>query len=145
MFPDGLLEKQGIPVDALFLFDPVARHASKGGEVAPANVARLYIARRRLDPALVAKYDHTIGPLWHMMFHNPMRVFFAETAVRHAPSVKAHISTFLGSHGAIGGVGWKHVTEDAACQRSVAAFMNSAFAGTKVPVHLMSYPPASVP
>jgi hypothetical protein len=140
-----ILEKQGIQVDAMFLFDPVARHASKGGEVVPTNVARLYIARRRLDPALVAKYDHTIGPLWHMMFHNPMRAFFGETAVRHAPSVKAHISTFLGSHGAIGGVGWKHVTEDAPCQRRVAEFMNSAFAGTKVPVHLASVPPSSMP
>lgn len=140
-----ILEKQGIKVDALFLFDPVARHASRGGEVVPANVALLFIARRRLDPTLVAKYDHTIGPLWHTMFHNPMRIFFGDTAVRHAPSVKAKISTFPGSHGAIGGVGWKHVTEDAACQRSVAEFMNSAFAGTKVPVHLVSIPPSSVP
>jgi hypothetical protein len=70
-----ILEKQGRAVDALFLFDPVARHASEGGEVVPANVALLFIARRRLDPALVAKYDHTIGPLRHALFHNPMRVF----------------------------------------------------------------------
>src|SRR6266404_2319493 len=122
-----ILQKQGIGVDALFLFDPVARHASEGGVVVPANVALLYIARRRLDPALVAKYDHTIGPLWHAILHNPMRVFFGETAVTEAASVKATISTFPGSHGAIGGVGWKHVSEDTDCQKDVAAFMNSAF------------------
>jgi hypothetical protein len=140
-----ILQKQGIAVDAMFLFDPVARHASEGGEVVPANVALLYIARRRLDPALVAKYDHTIGPLWHTMFHNPMRVFFGETAIRHAASVKTKVSAFLGSHGAIGGVGWKHVREDANCQMQVAAFMNSAFAMAKVPVHLRSFPPSTVP
>ena len=140
-----ILGQRGIPVDALFLFDPVARHASRGGEVVPGNVALLFIARRRLDPTVVAKYDHTIGPLWHMMFHNPMRVFFGETAVRHAPSVKAHISTFLGSHGAIGGVGWKHVTEDTSYQRAVAHFMNSAFSVAKLPVRLTPYPPSAVP
>ena len=140
-----ILQKQGIRVDAMFLFDPVARHASQGGEVVSANVALLYIARRRLDPGLVAKYDHTIGPLWHRMFHNPMRVFFGETAVRHAGSVNAKISAFPGSHGAIGGVGWKHVSEDTNCQIHVAAFMNSAFAMAKLPVHLRSYPPSNMP
>src|SRR4051794_31599940 len=35
-----ILQKQGIRVDAMFLFDPVARHASKGGTVVPGNVAR---------------------------------------------------------------------------------------------------------
>jgi hypothetical protein len=140
-----ILQKQGIGVDAMFLFDPVARHASKGGEVVPRNVALLYVVRRRLDPVLMAKYDHTIGPLWHRMFHNPMRVFFGETAISHAASVKTKISAFPGSHGAIGGVGWKHVKEDSDCQRHVAAFMNSAFAATKVRVHLTSHPPSSVP
>ncbi len=72
----------------MFLFDPVARHASEGGEVVPANVALLYIARRDLDSKLVAKYDHTIGPLWHTVLHNPMRVFFGETAIGHATSVR---------------------------------------------------------
>ena len=140
-----ILQKQGIGVDALFLFDPVARHASEGGEVVPANVALLFVARRQLDPRLVAKYDHTIGPMWHTMFHNPMRVFFGETAISSAPAVKANSCAFPGSHGAIGGVGWKHVTEDANCQRNVAAFMNSAFAETKVAVRLVSYPPSGEP
>ncbi|MCC8937539.1 hypothetical protein H8A99_13925 [Bradyrhizobium sp. Arg68] len=140
-----ILHKQGIRVDAMFLFDPVARHASKGGVVVPANVHLLYIARRLLDPVLVAKYDHSIGPFWHTMFHNPMRVFFGETAVSHATSVKAKIAAFRGSHGAIGGVGWKHVSEDADCQFEVAAFMNSAFAQARIPVQLTSHPPTSVP
>jgi pimeloyl-ACP methyl ester carboxylesterase len=142
-----ILKKQGkgIAVDAMFLFDPVARHASKGGTVVPANVSLLYIARRRLDPTMVAKYDHTIGPLGHSIFHNPIRVFFGETATRHAASVRAVVSDFLGSHGAIGGVGWKHVTEDTECQKQVAAFMNRAFAKTSVPVRLTAYPPSTEP
>lgn len=140
-----ILKQQGVGIDAMFLFDPVARHASEGGEIVPDNVAVLYIVRRRLDPALVAKYDNTIGPLWHMMFHNPMRVFFGETGVEYAASVKTTIAAFPGSHGAIGGVGWKHVTEDTACQIQVAGFMNAAFAATKVPVQLKSYAPSSVP
>jgi pimeloyl-ACP methyl ester carboxylesterase len=140
-----ILGKQGIRIDAMFLFDPVARHASEGGAVVPTNVVSLYIARRRLDPALVAKYDHTIGPLWHRMFHNPMRVFFGETATQHASSVKAVISDFRGSHGAIGGVGWKHVAEDTDCQKQVAGFMNNAFSTTSIPVRLQAYPPSTVP
>ena len=140
-----ILHEAKVGIDAMFLFDPVARHASRGGEVVPGNVAKLYVARRRLDPKLVAKYDHTIGPLWHKMFHNPMRVFFGETAISHAASVKTKVSAFPGSHGAIGGVGWKHVSEDEDCQRHVAGFMNSAFTATKLGVHLTSYPPSSVP
>jgi len=140
-----ILQKKGVRVDAMFLFDPVARHASEGGTVVPANVSSLYIARRRLDPALIAKYDHTIGPLWHSMFHNPMRVFFGETAIRYAASVKAVVSEFRGTHGAIGGVGWKHVAEDTDCEKLVAAFMNRAFAATSVSVHLHAYPPSAVP
>jgi hypothetical protein len=139
-----ILQQQGIGLDAMFLFDPVARHASRGGEVVPKNVAFLYVVRRRLDPVLVAKYDHTIGPLWHTMFHNPMRVFFGETAVGHAASVKTRTWAVPGSHGAIGGVGWKHVKEDTDCQRNVAAIMNTAFAVTKVGVKLTPYPPSGV-
>jgi hypothetical protein len=140
-----ILQKQGIDVEAMFLFDPVARHASQGGEVVPKNVASLYIVRRRLDPELVAKYDHTIGWPGHRMFHNPMRVFFGETATKHAASVKTRSWAVPGSHGAIGGVGWKHVKEDIDCQRHVAAIMNTAFKVTKVGVHLRSFPPSSVP
>jgi hypothetical protein len=34
---------------------------------------------------------------------------------------------FIGSHGALGGVGWKDVAHDADCQFKVADWMNAAF------------------
>ena len=74
-----------------------------------------------------------------------MRVFFGTTAIRYAGSVKQWTSDFRGSHGAIGGVGWKHVIEDAGCQIQVAKFMNAAFVEAKVPVRLIAFPPTSVP
>ena len=51
------LQKDGIVVKAMFLFDPVARHMCSGGEVIPANVRRAYVAYRALDADIVAKED----------------------------------------------------------------------------------------
>jgi hypothetical protein len=138
------LALRGISVSAMFLFDPVARHASTGGEVIPANVERVWIARRRLDRDLVEKYDHTIGPL-KLIAHNPMRVFFGTTGDRYLGSGPLVAESFRGSHGAVGGVGWQHVTEDAACQTAVASFMNLAFSSVGLPVSLQAYAPSTVP
>ncbi|WP_213982448.1 hypothetical protein [Sphingomonas sp. dw_22] len=138
------LTRRNIRVAAMFLFDPVARHMSKGGEIIPANVERVWIARRRLDRDLVEKYDHTIGPL-KLIAHNPMRVFFGTTGDRYLGSGPLVVESFRGSHGAVGGVGWTHVTEDAACQTAVATFMTNAFASVRLPVALQAYPPSSMP
>ena len=140
-----VLKRQNVKVDALFLFDPVARHLSRGGVVVPDNVNAVFIARRKLDPSMVAKYDHTIGPVWHLVAHNPMRVFFGTTASKYAGSGECKQSYLLGSHGAMGGVGWKHVSEDSNCQIQVAGFMNAAFKNLGLPIQLTSSPPANVP
>jgi hypothetical protein len=154
------LQKDGINVRALFLFDPVARHMCSGGEVIPANVDRAYVAYRSLDADIVARYEATISTggspmpdkigkfsIWNAatLFNpvgaaieyatngNPIRPSFGKTATqmagpRYRQDGKARmvVKTFRGSHGALGGVGWKMVKEDLACQEAVAGFMNDA-------------------
>ena len=39
MMAAQILNKQGLRVDAMLLFDPVARHASESREIVPGNVA----------------------------------------------------------------------------------------------------------
>jgi pimeloyl-ACP methyl ester carboxylesterase len=154
------LQKDGVPVKALFLFDPVARHMCSGGEVIPANVRRAYVAYRALDADIVARYEATISAggapmpdkigkfsVWkaatlfnpvgaaieYVTNGNPIRPTFGKTATQMAgPRFREDgkasmvVKTFRGSHGALGGVGWKMVKEDVACQEAVAGFMNDA-------------------
>jgi len=177
-----MLEKDKIDVDAMFLFDPVARHLSHGGEVVPKNVKQLNVAYRRLDPALVNKYDYTIGTVFTVgnvlssvnpaaaeaakltfsdtkvgnlfrdswldravnkpvagIAHNPFRVFFGNTGKKYlGNSAAADYRTFSGTHGALGGVGWPHVSEDKLCEIEVASFMNEAFTKNGISVELRS-------
>src|SRR5579871_4084330 len=126
-----------IPVDSLFLFDAVARHIWAGGEVIPANVAFVRHAVRSHDPAFIAKYEGTINS----GVGNPARPWFGNTAMQSTTAGNYHYRTFLGSHGALGGVGWKHVTEDPACQIAVANWMNGCMAMRGVPGVLRSFPP----
>ena len=126
-----LLEKKcQIPVDSLFLFDAVARHVFKGGEVIPANVQFSRHARRDLRTRLVLKYEGTFSDVEvkgvaMTNASNPMRPTFGNTGLTwrgngdHQPAVP-----FAGSHGALGGVGWGFVTEDEQCQLQVAEYMN---------------------
>lgn len=119
-----ILRDAKLDVDGLFLFDPVARHLTSGGEGIPANVKVSRVALRSLDPVIVRKYEGTIdGGLG-----NPMRPSFGSMAVLPAGQGKHDMRYFIGSHGALGGVGWTHVREDPACQKSVANYMNEGFA-----------------
>ena len=119
------LETIGVPVHSMFLFDPVARHPYPGGEVIPGNVAFSRIARRDQSWSFVMKYEGTLSDSKKLGdSSNPCRPFFGNTGLNwrglgdhQTPSV------FKGSHGALGGVGWKFVTEDAACQLQVSAWM----------------------
>lgn len=56
-----LLGRAGINVDAMFLFDPVARYIGRGGVVVPSNVQLLRIASRAFDDKSVAKYDGLVA------------------------------------------------------------------------------------
>ncbi len=119
------LEMIGVPVHSMFLFDPVARHIYPGGEVIPANVAFSRIARRDQSWSFVMKYEGTLSDSKKLGdSSNPCRPFFGNTGLtwrgfgdHRTPTV------FKGSHGALGGVGWKFVTEDAACHAQVSAWM----------------------
>lgn len=142
------LKADKIDVDGMFLFDPVARHVIPGGEVIPANVKAVWVARRSTSPALVVKYEGTIGlnlPGGIGIMNNPMRVWFGGTAHQYEGPGTYKEQTFAGSHGALGGVGWTHVIEDAPCQVAVAAWMNSAFKTCGLQITLSSYPPSSKP
>ncbi len=134
------LEEKGVPVDSLYLFDAVARHIYPGGEVIPDNVHFSRHARRSQDPAFVAKYEDSIG-----YGENPTRPSFGQTGTSYLGSGDHSYATFLGSHGALGGVGWSVVTEDPACQRAVAAYMNGALLARRVNVALTAVSPTGAP
>ncbi len=52
-----------IDIDAMFLFDPVARHPYWGGTMIPANVKEVWKVHRLLDPKAVAEYDNLFARL----------------------------------------------------------------------------------
>ena len=130
-----LLEKKNIEVDALFLFDAVARHKEPGGEVIPKNVLYSRHARRDLKAPLIVKYEGTFSDLEIKGFSlvngsNPMRPSFGNTGLswrtrEDGRGDHERAVPFPGSHGALGGVGWSFVTEDESCQKRVASWMNA--------------------
>ena len=125
-------------MDSLFLFDAVARHIYPGGEVIPANVRYSRHARRSQDAAFVKKYEGSIGT-----GQNPCRPSFGNTGVTYKGGGDHRAMIFKGSHGALGGVGWKIVTEDATAQVAVAGWMNAAFAERRLSVAVRSFAPVS--
>ena len=137
-----ILAKDKIDVDGMFLFDPVARHMSSGGEVVPANVKQTWVARRSLDPELVRKYEKAELTAY-LPVSNPMRPWFGGTATRALGTGLFKSETFRGSHGALGGVGWKKVAEDSLCQQQVATWMNAAFTEAGLSITLRPHPPSS--
>jgi hypothetical protein len=138
-----MLERDGIAIDSLFLFDAVARHNYSGGAVIPANVRYSRHARRSLAPDFVEKYEGTIKHinLIHGM-QNPIRPLFGNVGLTwrgdgdHAPA-----ETFFGSHGALGGVGWRFVVEDSECERAVAQWMGEHLKDRGVEVTLDAIAP----
>lgn len=113
------LARQDIAVDGLFLFDPVDRSLAMTFGI-PKNVKFSRTAFRHTPKKLVDKYEDTIG--WAQ---NPMRPSFGNLDVTPSGSGDHTLrKDFTGSHGALGGVGWSHVTEDPDCQMAVAMFMN---------------------
>ena len=154
------LERLGKRVDSMFLFDPVARHMTEGGEVIPANVDSVSIIRRRLDRDIVERSSHIIpiGPT--MLFggttgmatygaasaynyvQNPMRTWFGFTGTTYlGPKEHKDEVSFAGTHGAIGGVGTADVPEDRGVQDMCAKWMNARFAARRVPITLIAVPP----
>jgi hypothetical protein len=77
--------------------------------------------------------------------HNPVRNWFDTTATSAENGVSVVKGEFLGSHGALGGVGWTHVKEDPACQNEVAKFMNKGLTKARISFQLTPQPPNSKP
>jgi pimeloyl-ACP methyl ester carboxylesterase len=132
-----LLKEKGREVHSLFLFDAVARHIFPGGEVIPSNVLFSRHAKRTDDPSFIAKYEGSIN----LGGGNPARPWFGHTGVTHIGHGSHKMRTFVGSHGALGGVGWKHVGEDARCQEQVAVWMTKRMTQRGLSVVLKSHAP----
>ena len=140
-----MLERDGIPVDSLFLFDAVARDEFPGGKVIPANVGFSRHARRSLSAEFVAKYAGALdGVGLFGGFENPIRPLFGNVGLTwrgdgdHQPAER-----FLGSHGALGGVGWRLVVEDGDCEHAVARWMNGHLQDRGVDAPLQAFTPVS--
>lgn len=137
-----MLAERGVGVQGLFLFDPVARHGSASSDMVPGNVSAAYTARRAIGAKEMDKYDYVL--LGDPAGHNPVRNWFGTTATRFESSATRHRETVeVGSHGALGGVGWKGVAEDVPCQEAVAKFFNQALREEQLPAKLVSRPPSS--
>ena len=148
-----LLSLRDVQVDGLFLFDPVVRVPTRGSvyvKSIPKNVRFSRIACRSLDLAIVKKYEgallikpYNLLPLatkrdarileklpfvgTDPLLGNPIRPEFGTFTVNPCGIGDHQTKTFMGSHGALGGVGWADVQEDRACQPAVAAWMNNGF------------------
>ena len=138
-----MLKEKGINVDFLFLFDPVDRHLSGDTKVIPSNVCEVWVARRKIDAKAMNKYDRMLP--FYKAGHNPARNWFGTTATEtESNDTVVNAETFLGSHGALGGVGWGEVKEDPACQVAVAEFMNRGLKSAGLSFKLISVAPKTV-
>lgn len=144
-----LLSWDNISVDSLFLFDAVARHILLTGRSVPSNVQYCRHAMRSQDAAFVRKYEtYLLDNKWTGSWASPFasnvtRPWFSNVGGDPGGCKNYQKNVFLGSHGALGGVGWKKVPEDEPAQQAVAQWMNAALAERGVPAHLTSFPPSS--
>jgi pimeloyl-ACP methyl ester carboxylesterase len=144
-----LLGYDDIPVDSMFLFDAVARHMLITGRSISANVQYCRHAMRLQDPAFVAKYEtYILDNKWTGRWANPFtgnvtRPWFSNVGGDAGACKNFVKNIFQGSHGALGGVGWKKVPEDEPAQKQVAQWMNSALSERGVAANLKSFPPSS--
>ena len=120
------LKGRGVRVSALFLFDAVDMQGSELGstQVIPDNVD--FVAHAR--SARSAKF-------WAA---NPVksRWYFINTGRWLAGSGTMHEKSFVGTHGALGGVPWPDVRGDAGSALAVASWMNSELNSHGLPVGL---------
>jgi pimeloyl-ACP methyl ester carboxylesterase len=111
------LKDRGITVHSLFLFDAVDMQTSDMhlSQTIPDNVRMVAHVRSARNV-----------PFW---IRNPVksRFYFYNTGRYLAGSGSYETKSFIGSHGAVGGVPWSDIKEDAGCVLAVAAWMNKRF------------------
>ena len=160
------LALRGVQVDGLFLFDPVDRVPSRGSVCVrsiPQNVLFSRTASRSLDPAIVKKYEgallikpYDLLPLatkrdarvleklpfvgTDPLLGNPIRPEFGTFIVNPCGIGDHQTKKLIGSHGALGGVGWADVLEDKACQQAVVTWMNGAFSSLSLSMQIKAPP-----
>lgn len=131
-----IMRMHGATVTGMVLFDPVGKHIWDTPAGIPANVLTSLTFVRRYDDALVKKYAGTIDDpvVWGGLTEwadNPIRPGWTENVT--PPSgvdPRQHVKVeFAASHGALGGVGWQHVAEDATVQPLIADMTRQAFNG----------------
>lgn len=141
------LARSGVKVESLFLFDAVARHVLAYGRTVSANTAYCAHAIRNQEQAWQDKYEsfliksETFGTWRNPFASNVTRPYFGGVCTTAESGVTFDKAIFKGSHGALGGVGWKSVSEDPGCQAQVASWMNGKLRARGVGVSLVSFAP----
>jgi pimeloyl-ACP methyl ester carboxylesterase len=111
------LRDRGVEVHSLFLFDAVDMQTSEMhlSQIISDNVRMVAHARSARNI-----------PFW---IRNPVksRFYFYNTGRYLAGSGTYETKSFVGSHGAVGGVPWPDIKEDPGCALAVAEWMNKRF------------------
>lgn len=141
-----------VEVDSMFLFDAVSRQVLVDSSDIVDSVKYCRHAVRSDDADLVDKYEtYSVNSsifgykvqVASPFTANKMRPWFGHVALTAPKGVDFQARRFRGSHGALGGVGWKDVPEDVPAQLQVAAWMNVWLKERAVPVALNPHPPTS--
>lgn len=153
------LRPRRIDVDALFLFDAVLMQTQMAAHTLTSNIRHAYhVMRPSPDVAehrgLIGKYEGTIlDEVWDIgeaggwtlgRKANPFRPDWGNCGrMVEDPARTAFQSMRLGigTHGALGGVGWNGVERDEEAQALVAKWMNAYLALQGLPACLKSLPP----
>ena len=113
----GRLKDRGVGVHSLFLFDAVDMQTSD-----------LHLSQIISDNVRMVAHVRSARnlPFW---IRNPVksRFYFYNTGRYLAGSGNYDTKSFVGSHGAVGGVPWLDIKEDAGCALAVAEWMNKRF------------------
>jgi hypothetical protein len=111
------LKDLGIEVHSLFLFDAVDMQTSE-----------LHLSQIISDNVRMVAHARSAQNL-RFWIRNPVkpRFYFYNTGRYLAGSGSYERKSFVGSHGALGGVPWPDIKEDAGCALAVAEWMNKQF------------------
>ena len=111
------LKDRGVGVHSLFLFDAVDIQTSD-----------MHLSQIISDNVRMVAHVRSARnlPFW---IQNPVksRFYFYNTGRYLAGSGSYDAKSFVGSHGAVGGVPWPDIKEDAGCALAVAEWMNKRF------------------
>lgn len=140
------LRRDGIDVEAAFLFDAVLMHWGMTAHTLPPNVRHVYhIMRPSPEVAahrdLISRYEGALSEAGRAA--NPFRPDWGNCGRFSEDPVRTRLVSMrldIGTHGALGGVGWNGVDHDNEAQERTAAMMNAFLALHGLPSGLKSLP-----